>query len=377
MDELKQLMTSLENTAYQRWLKGEGIPVVEGFGVEDVREMRMGAWRRTGGNGAFLNLYGLEGATGMYVAEIPPGGALEPEKHIYEEVICILAGQGATEVWQEGGKKRMFEWGPWSVFAPPLNAWHRILNGGREPVKFLAVTNAPLVMDLYRNAEFVFNCPFIFADRFLGEEEYFNVGQKHYALGMQTMWETNFLPDVRAMGVKDELYSKGADIRLVQFESSGNALIGHVADWPTGLYHKAHYHGAGAVLVILRSEGYTLMWPNEIGTTPYANRRGDQVIDIRWREGAAFSPPGGWFHQHFNAGKEPARQLAVRYGSRLYPVGLMQAAKKQTDGVYISVKKGGTMVEYEDEDPEIRRRYEAELSRQGVPCKMSAVFSAR
>ena len=166
MDELKQLMTSLENTAYQRWLKGEGIPVVEGFGVEDVREMRLGAWRRTGGNGAFLNLYGLEGATGMYVAEIPPGGALEPEKHIYEEVICILAGQGATEVWQEGGKKRMFEWGPWSVFAPPLNAWHRILNGGREPVKFLAVTNAPLVLDLYRNAEFVFNCPFIFSDRF-------------------------------------------------------------------------------------------------------------------------------------------------------------------------------------------------------------------
>lgn len=98
MDELKQLMTSLENTAYQRWLKGEGIPVVEGFGVEDVREMRMGAWRRTGGNGAFLNLYGLEGATGMYVAEIPPGGALEPEKHIYEEELAVAGGFVRREI---------------------------------------------------------------------------------------------------------------------------------------------------------------------------------------------------------------------------------------------------------------------------------------
>lgn len=377
MDELKELMASLEKTGYQRWMRGEGIPVVEGFGVEDVREMKLGAWRRVGGKGAFLNLYGMEGTTGMYVAEIPPGGALNPERHIYEEVICILAGQGATEVWQEGGEKRMFEWGPWSVFAPPLNAWHRLLNGGREPVKFLAVTSAPLVMDLYRNAEFVFNCPFTFSDRFLGEEDYFNVGQKHYALGMQTMWETNFISDARAMRVKDELHSKGMDIRLVQFEASGNALIGHVADWPTGLYHKAHYHGAGAILVILRSTGYTLMWPKELGIHPYSDGHGGEVVEVKWREGSVFGPPGAWFHQHFNADKEPARQLAVRFGSRLYPVGLHEAAKKKSDGVYISVKKGGTMIEYEDEDPEIRQRYKAELSRQGVPCKMSAVFSAR
>jgi len=60
MDELKQLMTSLENTAYQRWLKGEGIPGVEGFGVEDVREMRLGAWRRTGGNGGWRVCQGAE-----------------------------------------------------------------------------------------------------------------------------------------------------------------------------------------------------------------------------------------------------------------------------------------------------------------------------
>ena len=53
---------------------------------------------------------------------------MNPEKHFYEEVMVILEGQGATEVWQDGGKKQMFEWGPWSLFAPPLNTWHRLIN---------------------------------------------------------------------------------------------------------------------------------------------------------------------------------------------------------------------------------------------------------
>jgi aryl-alcohol dehydrogenase-like predicted oxidoreductase len=45
-------------------------------------------------------------------------------------------------------------------------------------------------------------------------------------------------------------------------------------------------------------------------------------------------------------------------------------AKKKTDGVYISVKKGGTMIEYEDEDAEIRRRFETNLKRLGTPLRM-------
>src|ERR1700751_1131551 len=89
-------------------------------------------------------------------------GALNPERHLYEEMICILSGHGATEIWQEGGKKQLFEWGPFSLFAPPLNSWHQLINGGREPVRLMAVTTAPIAMDFYRNPEFIFNCPFTF-----------------------------------------------------------------------------------------------------------------------------------------------------------------------------------------------------------------------
>jgi oxalate decarboxylase/phosphoglucose isomerase-like protein (cupin superfamily) len=358
--ELKEMLASLQRTGYCRWMKSEGVPIVEGFSVEDVRELKLGPWQRMGGSGAFVHLYGMEGQTGMYVAEIPPGGALNPERHLYEEMICILSGHGATEIWQDGGPKRLFEWGPFSLFAPPLNSWHRLVNGGREPVRLMAVTTAPIAMDFYRNVEFIFNCPYAFNDRFRGEDNYFATSENFYAVGMQSIWETNFVPDV-----------KGAEVGMVQFESSKNALIGHVADWPAGLYHKAHYHGAGAVIVILKSEGYTLLWPKESGIQPYATGHGDEVVELRWREGSVLSPPSGWFHQHFNIGKDAARQLALRFGSRLHPIGLHQAAKKKTDGVYISVKNGGTMIEYEDEDPEIRRRFEENLTRGGTPLRIS------
>jgi len=371
-ETVSPLLASMKKTFYLRWMQREGIPIHEGYGIEDVRQLELAPWTRTGGKGAFIVLYGMEGMTGMYTAEIPPGGALEPERHLYEEVICILSGYGATEVWTDGGKKRVFEWGPFSVFAPPLNLNHRLVNGGREPVKFLAVTNAPLMMDVLHNEEFIFNCPFWFSDRYRGEEDYFSVGQKRYEEGMQHVWETNFIPDVRSVSV-DAREVKGAGVQITQFELSGNGLIGHIAQWPAGSYQKAHYHGPGAVLFGLQSSGYVLLWNKELGIQPYQSGHGDKVIEVQWKEGSLYCPPGGWFHQHFNTGPEPARHMAIRFGSRRHPFGFHNATKREADGVYIEINKGGTLIPYEDEDPEIRRRYERELKAQGVPCRVPPV----
>ena len=314
----------------------------------------------------------MEGVTGMYVGEIPAGGTLNPERHFYEEVICVLEGQGAAEVWQDGGRKQMFEWGPWSLFAPPLNTWHRLLNGGRTPVKFLAVTNAPLVMDVVHNEEFVFNCPYNFADRYSAAEGYFNQGHKRYESGMQHIWETNFITDIQSASI-DKREVKGAGVSITQFELAGNSLIGHLAQWPAGRYHKAHYHGPGAILLGLQSSGYVLLWTKEIGTRPYEAGRSADVVEVKWKAGSVYCPPGGWFHQHFNTGAQPARHLALRYGSRIHPLGFKIADKRSEDGVYIDVKRGGTLIEYTDEDPHIRKHYEDEMKQTGVQCEMPKV----
>ena len=70
-------------TAYESWIKQEGIPVMEGYGVEDIKGVSRQPWPRTEGKGAFIQLKGMEGFTGMYVGEIPPRGALNPERHLY------------------------------------------------------------------------------------------------------------------------------------------------------------------------------------------------------------------------------------------------------------------------------------------------------
>lgn len=361
-----------EKTGYVQWINRQGIPIHVGHGISDVRELETAPWSRTGGNAAFIQLHGMQGVTAMYVGEIPPGEALNPERHLYEEVICILQGQGATEVWDGDGNKRMFEWGPWSLFSPPMNTVHRLLNGGRDPVKFLAVTTAPLAFDIYRNEDFVFNCPYSFAERYRGEEDYFKVGQNRYAYGMINIWETNFIADVKSAAL-DSLESKGSGLRLNQFEMSGNALIGHVGEWPVGKYHKAHYHGPGAIIVGLQSVGYVLLWSNQLGIHPYQSGHEDKVIEIQWTEGSVYCPPANWFHQHFNIGNEPARHLAVRFGSRLHPLGFKVTLQSSNDDVFIDVKKGGNMIDYPSEDPEIRLRYEAALKERQIASQMPSI----
>ena len=48
-------------TAYERWIEQEAIPVVEGYGVRDVRRLALGPWKRLGGRGAYVQMKGLEG----------------------------------------------------------------------------------------------------------------------------------------------------------------------------------------------------------------------------------------------------------------------------------------------------------------------------
>jgi quercetin dioxygenase-like cupin family protein len=357
-------------TYYERWMEKEGLPIIEGYGVTDVRKVALGKWRRLGGEGAYLQLRGLEGITGVYVGKLAAGAALEPERHLFEKIVYILQGNGVFEIQQRDRVPQAISWQTGSIFSPPMNTLHRLMNYGSEPALFLAVTTAPMVLDHFHNEKFVFASDFAFNDRYDGESQYFEPSDDRYLAtnNRQWIWETNFIADARRAEI-DLQEQKGSGVGITQFELSNNTLIGHLAEWPVGRYHKAHYHGGGAVLVILRSEGYSLMWPNHLGTRPFESGYADQVVRVDWLPGSVFSPPTNWYHQHFNTGREPALQLALRCGSQKFPLGIRVAAIRA--GVYTSVKRGGTLIEYEDEDPAIRATYEGELGRKGVALSMN------
>ena len=72
------------------------------------------------------------------------------------------------------GRRITFEWKAGAMFAIPLNAWHQHFNGsGIEPARYVAVTNAPVIINAFGDLDFVFNTRYDFKDRFNGEPDYF------------------------------------------------------------------------------------------------------------------------------------------------------------------------------------------------------------
>ena len=125
-----------------------------------------------GALGCYLNLAGQQ-QTDAYVCEIPPGGQTLPQRHLFEEIIYIVRGHGATSVWQDGTSKLTFEWGPGAIFAIPLNASYQHFNGSNaEPVRIFAGTTCPRMVNIFHNDDFIFRNPFNFRDRFHDSQDY-------------------------------------------------------------------------------------------------------------------------------------------------------------------------------------------------------------
>ena len=64
-------------------------------------------------------------------------------------------------------------------------------------------------------------------------------------------------------------------------------------------------------------------------------------------------PPNQWLHQHFNLGADPARYLKI--SGTLPATGAMAP---------------GAQVEYTDEDPWVREKFQEELAKRGLATEM-------
>jgi len=346
-------------STYQKFLQKEGLPIIRGFHIDDLKTVEVQPWARKDAKGAYLNLEGTGDTNDAYICEIAPGKATAPQRHLYEEVIFVVSGRGATSVWLDDNRKQTFEWGPGSLFSPPLNAWHQHFNGqGDQPARLLGVTTVPLVLDLFHNEKFVFNNDFLFDDRFSGEADYFGSQGKLYGV---RLWETNFVPDVRRFKLMD-LAQRGAGGVGVVFEISNNTLCAHISEMPTRRYKKCHRHGPGAHVIIIGGEGYSFCYP-----------AGGERQRVYWHDGSMFVPPDMWYHQHFNTSAEPARYLAIRWGGQKFR---MPCMKTDVEGA-LSIVQRGNQIEYEDEDPIVYEIFKAALAKNGLEPDMAAFFPGR
>ena len=352
-------------SSYERFMIGEGVPVIGGFGVGAVGDSPMAPWRRLGCDGVYFKFHGSDGVTGLYAGRIAPGGATLPEKHLYEKMIYILQGEGVAEFQQRDRVPQNLLWRAGSLFAPPLNTLHRLMNHSDQPALFLAITTAPLALDHYRNEEFIFHSEFAFKDRYDGQADYFTPGDGQFLARSHRHWkhQANFIADVRAVR-RGAPGGKTQRVKITRFEMAENSLIGQLVEWPVGRYRKAHCRSGGVTLLILQSTGYSLMWPSDIGAQPYRNGRADQVVRLDWSPGSLFSPPPNWFHQHFNTGAEPAQTLAFYCGNEKFP--MSRRADGPSRARYGVTSRPGGLLEFDGDDPSIRRMYEAELEKNGI-----------
>jgi oxalate decarboxylase/phosphoglucose isomerase-like protein (cupin superfamily) len=352
MRENNDLMPTRRDV-YHEWQAAQGIPVVRGFFIEDINTVELGRWDSKGGMGAFVELEGTGGTNDAYICEIPPGGHLAPQRHLYEEMVYVTQGHGATTVWQGDGPKHTFEWGPGSLFAIPLNANYQHFNSsGRESARYYAVTNSCFVMNLFHSSDFVFNNEYRFKDRFdPARADYFSGDGEIFGRFFMT---TNFVSDVRTMRLAS-YNERGKGSTNMKFDLSDSIMAAHISEFPVGTYKKCHRHGPGAHVVILSGQGYSLLW-----------KEGDDVTRIDWKPGSVVVPPDRWLHQHFNAGASPARYLALRWGSWRYKF----TANARDGATFTSVKDGGDQIEFEDEDPQIHRDFEATVEKAGASCQM-------
>ena len=370
--------------AYDRFMEEQDIPIFRGIGISKVQNLPLKPWKRMGGRGSFIQLYGTEGMWGCYVIEVPGAGALVAEKHIYEEIYLVIEGRGTTEVWLEGEehRKRVFEWQRGTLFSIPVNVMHRIVNAGSAPALLLGGTTAPNVMNLYDNLDFVFNCPFRFNDRFDGAADYYKPSDDIAPDPVRglAMRRSNMLPDIVNCELPlDNRRSPG--YRRIEPFMTNNQFYIWIGEHETGRYSKAHCHTSAAVLICLRGKGYTYTWPAAIGQQPWSTGKGTEVKRVDYEPvGMVSAAPmsGDWFHQHFGVSAEPLR-LTAWFGP-FKPGRNMERGvpgEKVVDYGALDIREGGTAIPYDEEDPYIRKEYEETLGRHGARSRMEPALYAR
>jgi mannose-6-phosphate isomerase-like protein (cupin superfamily) len=340
--------------SYRQWAESQGVPLADDFCV-DLRSAPVGAWDLYEVNGAIVNVKGRGDFLDMWLLEIPPEGATKPQRHLFEAVAYVISGRGSATVTTPDGS-HSFEWGPKSMFALPLNAVYQMYNAsGRKPVRLALTTSFPIMMNLFRSAQFIFGTDFEF-ERFSSPEYYRGSGRALSTVqaGLdRNFWETNFVPDLGTFAELKPLEHRGMASHSVMFLLADGILHAHMSEIPVGSYKKAHRHMGGTHIYPVTGRGYSLLW--------YEGETERRRVD--WCHGVVYSPPDNMYHQHFNVSGEPARYFAVKMGNYRYPV-----TARMTGQFRASVKdmrETRNQIEYEDEDPAIRKLYLDELAKAG------------
>lgn len=342
----------MQYSPYEEWITSIGIPVHRAYYIQDLRTIALGRWEERAADAAFIELAGQQGVTGAYVLEIGPGQTTPLFRVATDECVYVLEGGGLTTIQaSDGSGSRSFEWNKHSLFLLPSNHPYRLSNAsGVHKARILVANYLPLAMSVMSPADHFFRSSIADSRRVFGTEGFYSSATVHEraAGGAATIWRGNLFPDLRTWDKLEALTTRGAGGRVVWMEFPASPITAHMSVFPPRTYKKGHRHGPGFVIVIPAGEGYSLMWPE-----------GGERVEINWHEGSCFVPPFRWFHQHFNTSERPDRYLAIHPPRR----------QMSYSGELIE-NKIADQIEYPDENPWIRQKFEQMLANRGLTSRM-------
>ncbi|MDP2645406.1 MAG: hypothetical protein Q8P24_10735 [Desulfobacterales bacterium] len=349
---------------YRKFVQQEGLPLYEESYLENLATLPLAEWERRGGKAAYTRL-GDQEIVNLQVVEIPPKGELAPEKHMYESVMYVMSGTGATMIWQEGEPRKTIEWAEGALLAIPLNAWHQEFNSsGDKPCRFFFGTSMAQAINQYHNFDFIFNNPFVFRDRYSYAMEDYHVKDRHWNLRLS---ETNFIPDIRKLTL-DAWGEKGTRTSIMRLHMGNTDSQIHVLEVGEGTYVTAHRHGAGAHVIVIDGQGYELLFNPGDENNPARHRK------VPIKPYGVVSPRLNEYHQHFNTGKGPFRQLAFK-GWTASPATSTSKGDYDPVGAARSNNPHGYAykLRYDKEAPSVREEYYRELEKNGVDLRLEPI----
>ncbi|MDH3432104.1 MAG: hypothetical protein OEQ14_19065, partial [Gammaproteobacteria bacterium] len=162
-----------EGTPYDLWLEKarERMPVFEGLLIQDARTEPLEHWSDMGVDGLYIKMADYQ-ITDGWLLEIPPKGQTNPQRHMFEAGMYFFGGPGHIMIQQDGQRPQRADFGHRSLFSVPLNVAYQIFNDSEAPVRIVAVTSFPFIINSMNSEDFVFDNPFAFRDRYDGEEDF-------------------------------------------------------------------------------------------------------------------------------------------------------------------------------------------------------------
>lgn len=223
------------------------------------------------------------------VVEIPAGGKVPPVRHLAEEYIYIVAGEGYTTMWRQAGEKpQRYEWKTGDLLSPSLNAWHQHFASSDTPARYVSLTTMPLSNNLFHNEQSLTGSDLMFEDRW---QQGITLQPAYKATDTMDMRAGHYVPDLPGRNLQLVEGRWGMNLRPDEGDMAGNRLLEAFVreyrnDEDTGVPSHGDRHPWEKVYLGLEGEGIAILKPLD----------GPAKV-VNWKKGELFFVDGYEHHE--------------------------------------------------------------------------------